>query len=157
MADVAQLLIRPAQVADAEAISAVIVRALRETNACDYPADVIDRNVANNSAAIIAERIRNDTVLVAQVGAELGARIVGTASLNGDAVKGFFVAPDAQGAGVGAALMREIETLARQRLLPELRLQASITARGFYQRHGFAIVRESWFGNELTFVMLWRL
>ena len=153
MAAIEQISIRLAQATDADAVSSIIVWALQETNARDYPPDVIARNAGNNSPVIIADRIRNDTVLVA----EIRTRIVGTASLNGDAVKGFFVTPDAQGSGVGAALMHEIETLARHAQLPELRLQASITAVGFYEKHGFAVVRESWFGNERTFVMLRRL
>ena len=142
--------IRPATAEDARAVSAIIVRTLQETNARDYPSAVIALNVANNTPEIIASRIANDAVFVAQ----MAGRVVGTASLNGDAVKGVFVEPEAQGRGIGQALMREIETLARAGAVLELRLQASITARGFYEKLGFSAVREVMFGEERTFVML---
>jgi GNAT superfamily N-acetyltransferase len=153
MADNSPITIRQARPEDADAISAVIVRALEIANARDYPASVIDRNIANNTPAIIASRIANDTVLVG----EICGRLCGTAGLNGDAVKGVFVAPDMHGRGVGGALLREIERLANRRNLDELRLQSSITAVGFYQRHGFTAVRDVWFGAERTIVMLRRL
>ena len=150
---ISQFSIRPARLSDAAAISATIERALRIANARDYPASVIDRNVANNTPAIIAARIANDYVVVG----EIDGRVFGTASLNGDAVKGVFVDPDVHGKGVGGALIREIERLAREQQIEELRLQSSITAVGFYQRHGFSLVREVWFGEERTYVMLRRL
>lgn len=142
--------LRPAQPADAGAISNLCIRALRETNAKDYSPRVIARIVDNFSPQIIGTRIENDLVVVAHV----GARLIGTGGLNGDVVKSLFVDPDAQGRGVGTVLMREIERLARASGMAHLRLQSSITAQGFYEKHGFTMVRECMFGEERTIVML---
>ena len=141
--------IRRAQPADAEAVSRLCISALIETNGRDYPAHVIARLVDDFAPAIMATRIANDVTVVAHS----SDRLVGTAGLNGEVVKSLFVAPDAQGRGVGRALLNEIERLARLTGAPRLTLQSSITAQRFYESFGFTVVRESMFGDERTIVM----
>jgi hypothetical protein len=53
--------IRPARADDAEGISRVVIRALRETNAKDYAPHIIDRLVANFSPKRVASQIANGT------------------------------------------------------------------------------------------------
>lgn len=55
--------IRPALEDDAAHISAVIVRALRETNAKDYPNEVIERIVRGFSPDAVRQLIGQRTVL----------------------------------------------------------------------------------------------
>jgi hypothetical protein len=71
--------IRPALEDDAARISAVIVRALRETNAKDYPNEIIERIVRGFSPDAVRQLIGQRTVFVATI----RSRIVGTASLDG--------------------------------------------------------------------------
>jgi GNAT superfamily N-acetyltransferase len=47
---------------------------------------------------------------------------------------------DAQGRGVATALVAAIETEARKIGLPRLHTDASITARAFFERRGFALI-----------------
>lgn len=47
------------------------------------------------------------------------------------------VAIDARGTGVGAALLRLLEDIARERGCTEVELHAQVTARGFYARLGY--------------------
>lgn len=57
-------------------------------------------------------------------------------------IKSMFVAPEARGAGAGAALMRKLEAFAREKGLPILRLETGpdlISACALYEREGFAI------------------
>jgi GNAT superfamily N-acetyltransferase len=121
-------LIRSAVPDDAKAISRVIIRALRESNAQDYPPEVIDSVSANFSPERVTQLMTERDVLIAVVADE----VVGTASLQGAAVRTVFVDPDRQGRGIGAALMGEIEHRARQRDLSQLIVPSSITAEGFY-------------------------
>ena len=49
----------------------------------------------------------------------------------------FYCAPDAAGQGIGAALYAALERAAIARALPELHVDASEIARGFFLRRGF--------------------
>jgi GNAT superfamily N-acetyltransferase len=141
--------IRPARDDDAADISAVVLRALRETNAKDYTDEIIARVERSFSPDAVLQLIGKRTVLVASV----GRRIVGTASFDGSAVRTVFVAPDAQARGIGKRLMAEIERAARQRGIPSLTVSSSVTAVPFYARLGFAAVRDSYYGDERTIIM----
>ena len=98
--------IRTGSADDAEAISAVIVAALRETNAADYPPAVIER---------LAHAFRPDGVqaLMARrlcLVAVLDGRIAGTASLEESAVRSVFVDPAVRRAGHARALLAGVAT-----------------------------------------------
>ncbi|WP_407186992.1 GNAT family N-acetyltransferase [Bradyrhizobium centrosematis] len=141
--------IRPALEDDADAISGVILRSLRETNAKDYTDAIIARVERSFSPDAVRELIGKRTVFVAT----LGGRIVGTASLDGSVVRTVFVAPDVQARGIGKLLMAEIERTACARNLPSLTVPSSITAESFYARLGFKAVRDSFHGDERTIIM----
>ena len=141
--------IRPALEHDADEISAVILRALRETNAKDYAAEIIQRLEGHFSPGAVSQLIGKRTVIVAAI----GSRIVGTASLDGNVVRTVFVSPDVQALGIGKTLMAEIEGMARERHIPSLTLSSSITAEAFYARLGYKAVRDSYYGDERTIVM----
>lgn len=149
MADV-QWAIRQAREADADAISDVIVQALRLSNAADYPPQVIERVAANFDAAGVRALMASREMFVALD----GARVVATASLAGDVVRSVFVLPELQGRGVGKALMRYVEGVAQAAAVQCLRVPASLTAVPFYSALGYAVVREVVDGDERTFVMV---
>jgi GNAT superfamily N-acetyltransferase len=141
--------IRAARDVDAEAVSDVIVSALRETNARDYPREVIARIKKNFTPAAVLDLMGKLKVFVAA----LGARIVGTASLEGSAVRTMFVAPDVQRRGVGRQLMAEVERAARDAFVTALVLQSSLTVVPFYARLGFKTVHDHYYGEEHTIIM----
>jgi predicted N-acetyltransferase YhbS len=141
--------IRPAREDDANEISAVILRTLRETNAKDYAREIIERVEHSFSPSIVVELIGKRTVFVAA----MGSRVVGTASLDGSVVRTVFVATDVQAQGIGKLLMAEIERTARERNIPKLAVHSSIGAETFYVRLGFRAVRDSYYGEERTIIM----
>ncbi|WP_128929109.1 GNAT family N-acetyltransferase [Bradyrhizobium guangxiense] len=145
--------IRPAHDDDAGDISAVILRALRETNAKDYTDAIIARVERSFSADAVRQLIGKRTVFVAT----LGNRIVGAASLDDSVVRTVFVAPDVQARGIGKLLMAEIERTARARNIPSLTVPSSVTAETFYARLGFKAVRDSYYDDERTIIMERRL
>jgi len=144
-----QCTIRPALSDDADEISAVILRALRETNAKDYANEIIERIERNFSPSAVLQLIGKRTVFVATV----GGRLVGTASLDGSMIRTVFVSPDVQGCGIGRLLMSTIERTARERSITSLAVPSSVTAESFYTRLGFSAVRDSYHGDERTIIM----
>jgi predicted N-acetyltransferase YhbS len=141
--------IRPATNADSEGISHTITRALLQTNAQDYPPEIIDALVSNFTSEKVTSLIANRQVYVAVA----GGRIVGTASLQGSVVRTVFVDPDHQGKRIGAKLMDVVERFARERSIETLSVQSSLTAEGFYRKFGYVPVRESLHENERTIIM----
>ncbi|CAN7413794.1 GNAT family N-acetyltransferase [Aquipseudomonas alcaligenes] len=144
-----EYLIRTATPDDATAISQVVLLALAESNARDYPPAVIASVQANFGPEQVRGLLAAREVLVAE---EAGC-VIGTASLDGDVVRTVFVAPGAQGLGVGRRLMEQVEALARERGVALLKVPSSITAEGFYAGLGFQAVQQIIRGEERTIVM----
>jgi N-acetylglutamate synthase-like GNAT family acetyltransferase len=143
-----ELEIRRATAGDAEAVYEVVLRALRETNARDYPASVIDRLVL-----ILPKRIASMLEEWHAYVAVVDGRTVGTGSLNGNTVRAVFVHPDYQGRSIGKKLMDAVENAANVQSVNTLIVQSSITAQPFYAKRGFKVVREAFYGEERTIVM----
>ncbi|HEV8388721.1 MAG TPA: GNAT family N-acetyltransferase [Dongiaceae bacterium] len=141
--------VRPASIDDAEAISRVIVQAVEETNAKDYPPSVIAEVIKNFSPERVAERLPTRQVFVAT---EQGA-VVGTGSLEGTTIRSVFVLPRFERRGIGRALMDHIEGLARSAGVSRLEVPSSIGAEGFYRRLGYVAIRDEHYGAERTILM----
>ncbi|QND68802.1 GNAT family N-acetyltransferase [Mesorhizobium loti] len=144
-----ELTIRRADKHDAEAVSRVILAALRQTNAKDYSQDIIARVEQSFSPSAVLEFLRKRRVSVAVV----CGRIVGTASLDGSIVRSVFVDPELQGRGIGKRLMAEVEEAAHAGGVAVLTVPSSVTAEPFYAGLGFNAVRDSYYGDERTIIM----
>jgi predicted N-acetyltransferase YhbS len=141
--------IRPSRPGDADDISHVIVRALKDTNGRDYAPEIIARIARSFEPAAIKNMMDTRAMFTA----EIADKIVGTASLDQAMVRTAFVAPDVQGHGVGRALMAAVMAAARERGLDVLSLRSSITAEAFYARLGFKAVGDAFHGDERTIIM----
>lgn len=140
--------IRRAMADDSRVVHEIVLQALRETNARDYPASVIDRLVLT-----LPEKIASDLDRWHAFVADRRRRVVGTASLHGHTVKSVFVHPDYQRIGVATKFMGAVESAAVAQSVRSLNVQSSITAQPFYAMRGFNIVREEFYGEERTIVM----
>jgi N-acetylglutamate synthase-like GNAT family acetyltransferase len=141
--------IRAAQDADAAAVSEVILSALRETNAKDYPREVIERLQMSFTPSAVLDLMGRRKVFIATS----GQQIVGTASLDQNVVRTVFVAPEVQGHGVGRRLMAEIERNAREAGVTRLVVPSSVSAQRFYAKLGFTAVGDHYYGEERTIIM----
>lgn len=140
--------IRCATTDDSEAVHEIVLRSLRETNARDYPASVIDRLILT-----LPEKVASNLNTWHAFVAVVDGRVVGTAGLSGHTVTSVFVHPDYQRRGVATKLMGAIENAALAQSVRSLDVQSSITAQPFYAMWGFNIVREQFYGEERTIVM----
>jgi GNAT superfamily N-acetyltransferase len=143
-----EIVIRPATAADAEAIHKIVLQALRETNARDYPPSVIDRLVLT-----LPDKVASHLTIWCAFVALVDGQVVGTGSLNGQTVSAVYVHPDYQGRGIGTKLMDAVENAATAQSQGTLSVQSSVTAKPFYNRRGFRVVQERAFGEEPTIVM----
>jgi len=143
------LTIRPATPADVPALSDLIRRTVRLSNASDYPAEVVELIAADNAPDKVAQRLAERDVFVCFE----GQRLVGTIGLESDKLRSLFVEPSLQGKGVGARLVAHLEAHARKAGVTELLLSSSITARGFYERLGYRLIRFDERADGSTFLM----
>lgn len=141
--------VRPALEADAARVSQVILAALLTSNAQDYPAHVIERVQDSFTPDAVLQLMRRRQMFVALV----DGKLLGTASLDGRAVRSVFVDPAYHGHGLGRQLMAVVEQAALDSGLTSLVVPSSVTAEGFYARLGFVRVREHYEGEELTLIM----
>lgn len=141
--------IRRAQREDAEAISRIVITALRESNSRDYPAEVIAQVEQSFSPAAVSALLDSRMVFVAVNQNEL----LGTASLDGEVVRTVFVAPIHHRTGVGKRLMEAVHTAAIRAGVTALSVPSSITAQGFYARLGYRKLRDEFHGVERTIVL----
>lgn len=138
-----------ARPADAPAISQLIIRTLRVSNARDYTPQVIAQVEQHFAPASILDLMQQRQVYVARADQQL----IGTASLDGSVVRSVFVDPDWQGRGVGQALMAQVIAVARAARLSDVQVPSSVTAQAFYADLGFHKVRDQYHGEERTIVM----
>lgn len=141
--------IRRAKRDDAQAISRIVIAALRESNSQDYPAEVIAQIEQSFSPTAVSALLDSRLVFVAVKQNDL----LGTASLDGEVVRTVFVAPIHHGEGIGRQLMKAIHTAAIRAGVSALRVPSSITAQGFYARLGYRKLRDEFHGVERTIVM----
>jgi GNAT superfamily N-acetyltransferase len=125
--------LRPFRPDDAAAVSALIATTMQVSNAADYPAELIHALIAYFTPEKVTALAGERDCLVASVRAD----IIGTAARDVDELVTFFVHPDWQGRGVGAALLAELERSALRAGLKRLRVEASVTGAGFYERQGY--------------------
>ncbi len=118
-------------------------RAIHETAAVDYPKEVLnawgsplnDDDAPRTLAEFDAKLERGQIVLVA----EINGRLAGFGELKPEQneLVALYVNPDFGRQGVGSAILRELERIAREHTLPCLHMDASLTAVQFYEAHGF--------------------
>ena len=69
--------------------------------------------------------------------------IVGFASINGaGALEFLYVHKNAEGKGIGTALLKQVERLARKKGFPSLHAEVNVTARMFFEKNGFVVQQE---------------
>lgn len=144
-----ECIIRAAGSGDAAAISQVVIAALRESNAQDYPPEVIAQVERSFGPDAVRTLIDKRRVFVAV----LEGRIIGTASLDGEVVRSVFVDPGCQGGGVGRQLLGVVHAAAADAGIAVLRVPSSITAEAFYAALGYRKIRDEFHGAERTIVM----
>ncbi len=133
--------VRPYENQDAADTLQVFLAAVTETASADYTAQQIQawaapdgRDLQCWNAAMLS---RNSVV------GTVAGQVVGFSDVSPDGyVDTMFVAPTFLRRGVASALLASCEQRTREGNVGELTADVSITARPFFERHGFAVVAE---------------
>ncbi len=136
------MFVRPYHRRDAEAIVALFFATVRSVNIGDYTEEQVRAWApAPPDANAWHERMSlpdRATLVVEEAG-----QVVAFAELLFETgnIAMFYCRSDAIRRGVGSRLYRAIEELARERGLGRLHTEASITARPFFEHHGYAVAK----------------
>ena len=127
-------IIRPAGLADAEAMCALHKAAVRRLCLGAYTAKEIEAWLSEREPAGFRHAMTDggETMLVA----ERDGAVVGFASIKATVLFGLYVDP-AKGRGAGRVLLAAAEGEVRRRGATVLSLQATLNAVPFYRQHGF--------------------
>ncbi len=133
------MVIRDYRAGDAAAIVRLFYDTVHAVNAADYTPEQRDAWApAVPDAAAWHDRMSNRCTLVA---VEAG-QVVGFAELEAYGhLDMLFCAKHAVGRGIGAGLYAALERRAREQGLERIFTEASITAQGFFARHGFRVLQ----------------
>ena len=132
--------IRAYERTDAPEIVRLFYETVRSVNRSDYSREQVEAWAPEvPDAAEWHPRMAARKTLLA----EENSQVVGFAELEEDGhLDTFYLRKDAVGRGVGGLLYRALEDEARTRGLGRIFTEASITARPFFGRQGFRVVRE---------------
>lgn len=126
---------------DARAYLEVQRAAVREIAAKDYPPAVIEQwaplPITDEAIAEVRANRENEIRLLAEIGDEIVG--MGAIILARNELRACYVAPDAVRKGVGSAVVKEIERIARKHGLTRLELDASVTSERFYAALGYEV------------------
>lgn len=124
---------------DAEKVSKLICKTLKEVNIKDYPKGVIDKLCQKYSTQGVEKlsQERDFFVLLDN------SKIVGVGSLYRNIVYTVFIDPDVHGKGLGTKIMKYFEETIKQRGFQTVELPSSLTASGFYKKLGYTKIKET--------------
>lgn len=140
MKNIALVVVRKFQGSDIDQILTLFYHTVRQINRKDYSPKQVetwapetpDRTKWLNSLQ------KNLTYVV-----EIGKKIIGFEDMDQTGyIDHLYSHADFQGKGVGSAILKKLEEQARQLNLEQLTTESSITAKPFFERHGFVVIRK---------------
>jgi putative acetyltransferase len=139
------VVIREMSSEDARAFLDVHHAAVRGIAAKDYPLAVIEAWAPMPVTEGAIEWVHANPDKEYRLIADIEGRIVGigAAVFEIAELRACYVTPDAGRKGVGSALVKEIERAARERGVPRLELDSSVTAEYFYRTAGYEVIERA--------------
>ena len=125
---------------DAEATLRVFLRAVRVTASKDYSPEQIAAWGSDDISLDVwaVKRLQTDTVVAVE-----GDEVLGFSDVDDSGyIDMMFVDPAVTRRGVASALLEHVTRVAREHGAVELTTYASLTARPFFEKHGFVVVEE---------------
>ncbi|MBU1118867.1 GNAT family N-acetyltransferase [Patescibacteria group bacterium] len=131
--------IRKFKKSDTTELSKLMIDTVLESNIKDYTKEAVNHLCEEYTS----EKILIDSKKMSIFLAVEESKLLGTIALDDDLILRMFVLPKYQGKKIGKKLVHHIEDIARKRAIEKLKLRASITAYGFYKKHGYKKIKET--------------
>jgi GNAT superfamily N-acetyltransferase len=128
--------IRQAVESDVQDIRRIHQAAIRQVCSSDYPENVISAWLLGNSDERYLRRIKDASFWVVEEQISLG---FGCVCIEQSKLESLFLAPEARGKGIAAALLRHLEQVAVESGVDVLSLDSSLSAQTFYAKHGYKV------------------
>ena len=132
--------IRDYEVEDASELALLFYETVRSVNRADYSEEQVEAWAPGvpDPEGWHARMVDRRTLVV-----EEGGEVVGFAELEDDGhLDMFYLRKEAVGRGIGRWLYQAVEREARDLSLGRIFTEASVTARPFFERQGFRVLRE---------------
>jgi len=134
------MFLRPYRPADKRYLQQLFFDTVHAVNARDYSPEQLNAWAPEEPDREVWARLDNQYCFIV----EYQKIIVGFTSLSLDGHVDFlYVHKDFQGRRIANNLLKQIERLARKKGLNCLATEASVTARGFFEKAGFIVLREN--------------
>ena len=132
-------IIRPLRDDDMIAMAVLHAKAIRHSYPAVYPAHVVD-DWANSRRPekYLTARERGEEFLVA----EADGHTVGFIGWKNGELCGMYIDPRYHGKAIGTELVKAADEIAQANGTPITHVTAALSARGFYEKMGFKLVRE---------------
>lgn len=128
------------ETADAQEVSALIIKTLRTTNIKDYSPEYIEKDVAQFTPEKVVERASwTHFYVFCDEGIIVGCGAIGPywSSETESSLFNIFVLPEYQGKGVGRKIIETLEADEYALRAKRIEIPASITACAFYRKMGY--------------------
>lgn len=137
----APISVRPYRVSDAKELAKIYYNTIHEVNTQDYSQEQVD--VWAPETSLDPEGWMKKFDRTKPLVATSNSEIVGFAEFEPDGhIDCFYCHHDWIGKGVGAVLMKEIFAKAMKKNISRIFAEVSITAKPFFEKHGFEIILE---------------
>lgn len=141
--DKLNLLVRPYHPEDLETLVELFYETVHTINAAHYKQEQLDAWAPAGEKEERIEKWRHSLGQNASFVAEQKGKIVGFGDLQKDGyLNRLYVHKDHQRQGIAAALLKAIEEEAKKLVLPKIALDASLTAKPFFEKHGYRTIRQ---------------
>lgn len=141
-----QILVRPTKKGEGAEILTVHRRAIHEIACADYPKEILDAwgapileaDLPQKGADFDRKVERGEIVLVAEIEGSIAG--FGEIIPSKCELPAVYVSPDFKRRGVGRVILCALERIAREKSVPYLQMDSSLTAAPFYSANGYRTV-----------------
>ncbi|RWR09177.1 GNAT family N-acetyltransferase [Sinirhodobacter populi] len=138
-----EIVLRPARLGDGQSLYDVTARSIQGLGKQHYSDDQLAGWMGERTAEYYETMIEKGKVFIAEERGE----ILGFVDADPGEVTRLFLLPEAAGLGLGARLLKLGVAAATKDHSGPVRVESTLNAQGFYERHGFKPIRTGHFSH----------
>lgn len=149
------IVLRPAWPGDGQSLYDVTVQSIQGLGKQHYSSDQLAGWMGERTADYYEDMIKKNKAFIAEENGE----ILGFVDADPGEVTRLFLLPKAAGRGLGKRLLKLGVEIAAKGHLGPIKIESTLNAQGFYERHGFKTIKKGYFshgvgGNPIEIVLM---